>query len=94
VLIDEVFSFGLAIAGLGLLIFSIGAMLGWAWAVKSLDVPPPRWIAGVTLAAGSAMVASALLRSDWVSAVASGLLFATVVAGQLRVGPWRSRSGG
>lgn len=92
--IDEVFAFGLAIAGLGLLIFSIGAMSGWAWAVKSLEVPPPRWIAGVTLAAGGAMVASALLRSDWVSAVGAGVLFAMVVAGQLRVGPWRSRSGG
>ena len=84
----------LSILGLGLLIFALGALMGWYWAVKSLDVKPPAWIIGVTAAAGTAMVGSRAALQDWLSALLTGLLFLLIVGAQLRAGPFRRSSGG
>jgi len=91
--VEDFLSFGLSIIGFGLTIFSIGAHMGWAWAMKSLEPPLPRWIVAVTALAGAAFVAASVLGSSWVTAVTTALLFAIVVAGQLRLGPFRRRSG-
>lgn len=91
---SEFVGFVLNVAGLGLLIFAIGAQAGWSWAVKSLEVPPPRWVAAVLAVAGLAFVTSAVLRSDWLSAVFALLFYALLVGGALRIGPFRRRSGG
>ena len=89
----EFVSFVLSVMGLGLLIFAIGAQAGWSWAVKSLDVPPPRWVAAVLAVAGLAFAGSAVLRSDWLSAVFGLLFYGLLVGGTLRIGPFRKRSG-
>ncbi len=53
---------------------------------KSLAAPRPRWITAViaATAAGTALVASSGLLADWLSALASGFVFAMIIAGQLR----------
>ena len=90
----ELVSLVLSIAGLGLLIFAIGAQAGWSWAVKSLEVPPPRWVAAILAVAGLAFAGAAVLRSDWLSAIFGLLFYGLLVGGALRMGPFRNRSGG
>jgi hypothetical protein len=91
--VTEFLSFVLSVAGLGLMIFALGAQAGWSWAVKSLDVPPPRWVAAVLTVAGLAYVGAAVLRSNWLSALFALLLYGLLVGGALRIGPFRKRSG-
>jgi len=91
--IEAVLYAGLSVLGLALMIFSLGAVAGWAWAVKSLDVAPPPWIAAVTATAGAALVAGSVVGGNWLSALGFVVVFGILVAGQLRIGPWRSRSG-
>ena len=92
--IGELLGVALSVIWLALMVFSLGAQLAWAWAMKSLEVAPPWWIAAATGAAGAALVVSAALRSDWLTELTSGAMFTIIVAAQLRVGPWRRRSDG
>ena len=92
--IEDVLSFGLSIVAFGLVIFSIGAHMGWAWATRSLAPAPPRWIVAVTALAGVAFVLASVLGSNWVTALSSAALFSIIAAGQLRIGPFRRGSGG
>lgn len=85
----DVVAFALTILALALLLFAIGAISGWSWAVKSLEVSPPRWIAAVLLAAGLAFVAAAIVNQNWLLAGTSALFYGIIVAGALRIGPFR-----
>lgn len=89
----DLLSAALAMIGLGLMLFALGANFAWAWAVKSLNVRPPGWIVGVTAAAGSSLTGAFVLQGNWVSALSNGFLFAMILGGQLQIGPFR-RSGG
>jgi hypothetical protein len=89
----ELLAFALTMLGLGLMLFAVGAICAWAWAVKSLSIGPPAWIVGVTAAAGTALIGGFLLRGNWFSALTSGVLWAMIVGAQLQVGPFH-RSGG
>jgi predicted MFS family arabinose efflux permease len=86
--VTEFVGFALTITSVGLLIFGLGALMGWSWGVKSLEVTPPRWIAGVLLAAGLAFVGGQLLRGEPALAFTTGVLFAIIVGSALRVGPF------
>ena len=83
----------LSALGLALLIFGLGALAGWAWAMRSLETAPPPWIAAVMATAGAALVAGSLFGGNWLSALGFIAMFGILVAGLLRMGPWRSRSG-
>ena len=86
---SELLAAALSIFALVLMIFGVGAIAGWSWAAKSLDVTPPRWIAGVLLVAGVSFVTSSLLQGQWLTAASATLLYALLVGGALRVGPFR-----
>ena len=79
----------LSILALGLMIFAIGAVAGWSWAVKSLHVPPPRWIPGLMLAAGICFVAASVIQGEWLTAASATLFFVLIIGGMLRIGPFR-----
>jgi hypothetical protein len=81
-------------AGTLLIVFAIGAQSGWLWATKSLEAPRPPWIAGVLAAGGLCYVAFAALLGDWLSALLTAGLYAIMVGGSLRIGPFARRSGG
>jgi hypothetical protein len=88
----DAIAFALTILGLVLMVFGVGATSGWAWAMKSLDPRPPYWITGVLGAAGLSFVASSVLRADWFMALSWTLMFAVIVVGNLRIGPFRPKS--
>lgn len=90
----ELLAFALTMLGLGLMLFALGAICAWAWAVKSLSIMPPAWIVGVTAAAGMALTGGFLLRGNWLSALTNGFLWAMIVGAQLQVGPFRRSGGG
>lgn len=89
----ELLIVGLTIVGLILMVFGLGAVSGWLWAVKSLKVKPPAWITAVTAAAAATSAAAFALQGDWLSALGFVLMFGTIVIGQQRMWPFR-RSGG
>ena len=76
-----------------LIVFALGAQSGWLWAVKSIDAPRPRWIVAVLAAGGACYVAFAALASNWLSALVTAALYAVIVAGSLRIGPFERKSG-
>jgi hypothetical protein len=91
--VSEVTVVVLSILALGLMIFGIGAIAGWTWAVKSLRVPPPRWIPGVMLVAGMLFVAANVLQDQWLTAASWALFFVLLIGGMLRIGPFRQPPG-
>jgi predicted MFS family arabinose efflux permease len=91
-LVIDVIAFAMTILGLVLMVFGLGAVSGWAWAMKSLDPRPPYWLAGVLAAAGLSFVASSALHADWLMALSWTLMFALIVIGNLRIGPFRPKS--
>jgi hypothetical protein len=90
---NELLVIGLQILALVLMIFGIGAISGWQWAVKSLRRRPPAWITGVVAAAGLSSSTAFALQENWLQALGTGGLWLVVVAGQLGVRPFaRSRN--
>ncbi len=83
----------LMIASLGMAIFALGAMAGWTWAVKSRRIRPPTWIIAVLGAAGATSVVAFAFQGNWFSAATTGFLYVLIVAGQLRIGPFRGSGG-
>ena len=69
----ELLIVGLSVVGLILMVFGLGAISGWLWAVKSLKVKPPAWIIGVTAAAGGTTTLAFALQGNWLSAVCNAL---------------------
>ncbi len=86
-------SFGLSILGLTLLVFSLGAISGWVWAVKSLVPRPPLWLTAVLGAGGLSFIGAQLVSGDWLGAAGTTVLYTLLVGGNLRIGPFRPKSG-
>ena len=90
-MVIDVIAFAMTILGLVLMVFG-GRRLGLGVGDEVARPAAPYWITGVLAAAGLSFVASSALHADWLMALSWTLMFASIVIGNLRIGPFRPKS--